>query len=296
MALPTSGALSLLDIQNEFGGSNPIGLNEYYGAAAGIPTSGSIGIDDFYGASSLWTPEQISTRVWLDAADTSTIIKSGSNVSRWNDKSGNNNYATGYNSPQSGVATQNGKNVIRFDFSSGRYFLLRGLTSGITGSTGVSVFIMFRTKTHPDQNGGGLWYVQGSVSPYPANHFTWPDGYVYDAFGSTARIQISSPNLASYTLYNAVSRNGLRQMRWNGGGLTYSSGSNTFSIQGSTYLGVSPWAGVTNYYHDGYIAEFIVANGTISTADRQRMEGYLAHKWGRTSALPSNHPYRYAHP
>ena len=50
MALPTSGTLTLLDIQNEFGGSNPIGLNEYYGAAAGIPTSGVISINNFYGA------------------------------------------------------------------------------------------------------------------------------------------------------------------------------------------------------------------------------------------------------
>ena len=31
MALPSSGAISLQDIQNEFGGSNPIGINEYYG-------------------------------------------------------------------------------------------------------------------------------------------------------------------------------------------------------------------------------------------------------------------------
>ena len=30
MALPNSGSISLADIQNEFGGSNPIGLNEYY--------------------------------------------------------------------------------------------------------------------------------------------------------------------------------------------------------------------------------------------------------------------------
>ena len=51
MALPSSGALSLLDIQGEFGGSNPIGINEYYGAAAGIPASGTIAINDFYGAS-----------------------------------------------------------------------------------------------------------------------------------------------------------------------------------------------------------------------------------------------------
>lgn len=62
MALPTSGPLSLSDIQGEFGGSNPIGLNEYYAGGAyvpsgttgtygAVPTSGTISIQNFYGTS-----------------------------------------------------------------------------------------------------------------------------------------------------------------------------------------------------------------------------------------------------
>jgi hypothetical protein len=50
MPLQSSGAISLLDIQNEFGGSNPIGINEYYGAG-GAPSSGTISIGNFYGRS-----------------------------------------------------------------------------------------------------------------------------------------------------------------------------------------------------------------------------------------------------
>lgn len=53
MALQTSGPISLLNVQNEFGGSNPIGMNEYYGAASGVPTSGAIGLNAFYGKSSV---------------------------------------------------------------------------------------------------------------------------------------------------------------------------------------------------------------------------------------------------
>ena len=53
MALQTSGPISLLNVQNEFGGSNPIGMNEYYGAASGVPTSGTIGLNAFYGKSSV---------------------------------------------------------------------------------------------------------------------------------------------------------------------------------------------------------------------------------------------------
>lgn len=54
MPLQTSGPISLLDIQNEFGGSNPIGLDEYYGAASGLPTSGTISLNQFYGLSAGW--------------------------------------------------------------------------------------------------------------------------------------------------------------------------------------------------------------------------------------------------
>jgi hypothetical protein len=44
-----------------------------------------------YGGSArrLWTPAQLTTSVWLDAADASTITLNGATVSQWNDKSGN---------------------------------------------------------------------------------------------------------------------------------------------------------------------------------------------------------------
>jgi hypothetical protein len=49
MALQSSGAISLLDIQNELGGSNPISLSEYYGSATGVPASGTLSLSTFYG-------------------------------------------------------------------------------------------------------------------------------------------------------------------------------------------------------------------------------------------------------
>jgi hypothetical protein len=52
MPIQTSGTISIADIVNEFGGSSPHSLSEYYGIDDNIPTSGTISIDDFYGASS----------------------------------------------------------------------------------------------------------------------------------------------------------------------------------------------------------------------------------------------------
>jgi hypothetical protein len=64
MPLPSSGPLSLNDIQTEFGGSNPISLNEYYaggglvpagttGTNGAVPSSGAISIFNFYGTSNV---------------------------------------------------------------------------------------------------------------------------------------------------------------------------------------------------------------------------------------------------
>lgn len=62
MTLPSSGPLTLADIQTEFGGSNPISLSEYYaggsyvpagtsGTYGAVPSSGTISIRNFYGTS-----------------------------------------------------------------------------------------------------------------------------------------------------------------------------------------------------------------------------------------------------
>ena len=51
MVLQSSGAISLYNIQTEFGGSTPISMSEYYGAASGIPSSGAISFSNFYGKS-----------------------------------------------------------------------------------------------------------------------------------------------------------------------------------------------------------------------------------------------------
>ena len=50
MVLPTTGPLSLQDIQDEFGGTSPISLSEYYAIGKNIPASGTVSIQDFYGA------------------------------------------------------------------------------------------------------------------------------------------------------------------------------------------------------------------------------------------------------
>jgi hypothetical protein len=67
MAIPSSGPVTFTDIQTEFGGSNPIGLSEYYaggglvppgtsGTNGPVPSSGAISVANFYGTTAASAP------------------------------------------------------------------------------------------------------------------------------------------------------------------------------------------------------------------------------------------------
>ena len=94
MTLPASGPLSLNDIQGEFGGTNPIGMNEYYaggglvppgttGTYGAVPSSGALSVQNFYGTSNyipVYIEEIFST--WLATGQgTSFTIDNGIDLS-----------------------------------------------------------------------------------------------------------------------------------------------------------------------------------------------------------------------
>jgi cytochrome c len=65
-------------------------------------------------------------------------------------------------------------------------------------------------------------------------------------------------------------------------------------------LGVAPLLCIntlyTVYFYSanaltGFLAEFIIYNAALTTAERQQVEGYLAWKWGLNPSLPTTHPY-----
>lgn len=93
MTLQTTGALTLAQIQTEFGGVNPISLNEYYAGGANVPSgtsgtngavpaSGQISMSQFYGTSDVVYALPASTYIDTalspdDAQVTYTIFANG---------------------------------------------------------------------------------------------------------------------------------------------------------------------------------------------------------------------------
>lgn len=87
MTLQSSGAISLANIQTEFGGSNPISLSEYYrnGAYVGstntsVPTSGTISMSQFYGTSSVVPFQFMGGKVFKSSGGSTTQTATGMNT------------------------------------------------------------------------------------------------------------------------------------------------------------------------------------------------------------------------
>ena len=45
-------------------------------------------------------------------------------------------------------------------------------------------------------------------------------------------------------------------------------------------------------YYQGVIYEVLIFNTDLTTDRRQKVEGYLAHKWALAGDLPASHPYK----
>jgi hypothetical protein len=62
--------------------------------------------------------------------------------------------------------------------------------------------------------------------------------------------------------------------------LSYTRNLNFFALDGSVLPGYLK------------LSEFVGYNRSLTSNERQQVEGYLAWKWGLVESLPSNHPYK----
>ena len=239
--------------------------------------------------SSVFKPSAISGLfLWLDAADATTLTySSGTLVSQWNDKSGNNRHfaqATVSNQPVLTVGAINGVNALRFGSESS----LRNLTMNFNINAAYTIFAI--GKVNQDQGGHSCLLKAGTVNNTLL--FLGRLGKNFATFTGTATgwndINANSP--ASETFLPSImcmTVNGsVLTPYFNGTAMTTKTGT-TASFTGMI-LGMQadtqPWI--------GDIAEVIIYGGALSTSDRQKIEGYLAWKWGLTAYLPTGHPYK----
>jgi hypothetical protein len=106
MPIASSGVIRLSDIQNEFGGTNPINLSEYYQNSttnfttgiSGIPNIGStFNMSVFYNKAKVVVPTipvPYSANIFARYTADGPFTKSGTTITQWNDLSGNNRHVT----------------------------------------------------------------------------------------------------------------------------------------------------------------------------------------------------------
>lgn len=224
-----------------------------------------------FGGPKLWQPSDIysNLELWLDAADLSTVTLNGSNVSQWNDKSGNGRHAT-----QSSASIQPGYTTsqsVNFTTATGSGLKISGLSTWICFVVGSALgtgdwrtLLWSSGNNHP-------FIVQSStidVGAYSSGFFgasglTWEANVrnLFGIYGDTSNIKISK-----------------------NGGPQISTGSNVNLV--ITEIGK------TSGQAFGNVNELVFLKASSTAMSIQLVEGYLAWKWKLQANLPSTHPFK----
>ena len=217
--------------------------------------------------------------LWLDASDTATVEITSSKVSTWSDKSGNLRNATQTVAERGPTYVTSG---VVFTASSTHFMNIT-----VPFNTSHSVFLVSQSSTGTENYYYGRVDVGGAPTIIQNYGGTRKIEY-YDGLTDRATFAESPPS-SSPSMVNFV--------RSFGNTVTgFYNGNSAFSIpQTSTGNTVNPWRYIGRSDNANYlnatIFEFMIFRTALTTTQRQKVEGYLAWKWGLQASLPSSHPY-----
>lgn len=242
-----------------------------------------------------FVPPDVSVLVaWWDAAATSTLTLSGSQVASWASRVGTATWAqatttvrptwsaTGRNSLP--AVLSNGSNQ-RMTYSNGvlptgtnvSHTMFLGFNSGGSGS--------FRCLMNWSTASGGTGRYFGhnnsvNVTFTGANSTT--DNFTTISWANQDKIMSTQVTGTASTINVDGSTTAFTKTT------TYNTTVNANAALFSTIASAQYWQGSAQ--------DLIVYNRALSLADRQRVEGYMAAKWNLRTLLPSDHPFKSATP
>jgi len=245
-------------------------------------------------------PQYSNCVLWLDAADTSSITRSGTSVTQWNDKSGVGNHVVSGNI--TGTLTYTTRTV---STSGSSYFFAPVSTQRAT-NTNFQLFMVYTWLNSSTNTNQALWGGdQGGWNRLQLLNFP---GLTGDSYILSWGNQNSgtAPNGLSYTGLNTASQI-IYHASYNGfttdGSALYINGNNQGNFTDSASAG-SPNPILTNTWfsaigpetggqYPSQIAfnEIIIYTTTLTTNQRQQIEGYLAWKWGLKNSIGRGHPF-----
>jgi hypothetical protein len=249
---------------------------------------------------SFWEPGCLGAALtqWLDASETSTItVVTG--VSNWNDKSGNARTITQATTTKQPVYSPTGLGTLPG-------ITFNGTTSSMTRASFVyaqgsaTVFSVIKAPTSITNrfvfSEGRSSTTNNSYAPLMSSTTNTMTGWVVNdaatnvlnrpvispiIFDNTTRLIMAEDTGTSFYTYS----NGVAQTQ---AATNYTRGTSTIN---TFRLGTRFVNNAESAWFTGTIAEFVVTSGTLSNANRLRMEGYTAHKWNVQGSLPGAHLY-----
>lgn len=261
---------------------------------------------------SLWQPDDVE--LWLDSSDTNTTTFSGSNLVSIKDKNSNGSVGSNTFSATGNIiaGTENGLQTLTFEDDSSTatggsgglgsdYIASSALASAMSSNNQIWFFVVKPINIGTDDTGASAF-----DGMFQVNGITYLSSL--RRFYSNNQILNTTTNILPN---NEVSILAI-QMNWATGG--QSNGTTSMWVDGASdgtvnrpqdtntnkplsSTGTSAWKFMMynngQNFLEGEFCEFIA---TDNLSDREKIEGYLAHKWGIESKLPSGHTYKSSAP
>ena len=257
---------------------------------------------------SAFVPTQLAqTKRFFSAGDSSTITQASGTVSAWADKAGSgkafavNNTAPAYVGSStfggSRAAIRNA-NSNGTKGSAGEYGSLIADFSSLSASTAFAIFST--VSLDANQNYGRLLSLASTAS----NDYNTNGAFAFSADNAGPSVQLNSNGLVGSDFAATIDAPMLV-------GIVFDGANSTFWINGVSQGTAARTAGMVaaaqlSLFRDAYdgtqiafgdVRAIVATTGALATADRQKLEGYLA--WDATgdgSLLPTGHPYKSAAP
>lgn len=257
-----------------------------------------------------WSPSTgITPVVWIDASDSENYTTSGTTLTGVTDKAGT--YTMNINNTPTVISSGlNGLSVFDFD-GSNEYIQSNSYESQVDGNGNHWAIGLFLADT-VDGTKDSFWSYETNQTPKRdyavssgASNNTWPGELDLDAL-STDRISStignkqdwnSSISMDSWHIVVAIFNKTGNQILQRVDGANIFTPVNDYDNSLSENQELRLMRNRASQELDGQFAEFFAVadlpgTGGTDISDVEKAEGYLAHKWGLASILPSDHAYK----
>ena len=266
--------------------------NFYYATVVGsVPGLSSIATSTTTSAFFLPTPFVPtyinSLSYWFDAADDTSLVRSGVEVLGWTNKG----LVTGSATPSDIMTIGSPMNSLNTVYlETGKFMTLPSYTGSVTGT---SMFVVMKA-TYNLEPSTGYYPITNSSGPALDIVASSSNVFYSQNSGSVTYLNSNTTNLSTFTTPFILCsvQNGTTTLPsglWNNGSNVARSTGTTSSSTTFTdlTLGSSSASGISFE-----VGEVIIYTSNLPYTHRQAVEGYLAWKWGLQTSLPNNHPFR----